>query len=32
MLAQKEYSLLAGQDRNAVGKSLIALSQPLRAP
>jgi DUF3015 family protein len=32
MLAQKEYTLLAGQDRNAVGQSLIALSQPLRAP
>lgn len=32
MLAQKEYTLLAGQDRNTVGKSLIALSQPLRAP
>ena len=32
MLAQKEYTLLARQDRNAVGQSLIALSEPLRAP
>ncbi len=30
MRAQKEYTLLAGQDRNTVGKALIALSRPFR--
>jgi Protein of unknown function (DUF3015) len=31
-IAQREYPLLAGQDKHVVGASLIALAQPLRTP